>query len=87
MDYAQIIGALLGVVDKVLEAMPDYEQRKREQYFKLRKKLQEEMSRDLPDDNLIGNLTDELKLFLESFSQEISRQKIQAVREERSSEL
>jgi hypothetical protein len=79
MDYAQIIGALLGVVDKVLEAMPDYEQRKREKYFKLKKAYLEEMTREDGDDNLADNLRDELKLFIESFSKELSEANIQVL--------
>ena len=82
MDYAQLIGALLGVVDKILEATPNYEQRKREKYFKLKKQYIEEVNREDGDDNLADNLADELKLFVESFSKELSQANIQILQKD-----
>jgi len=76
MGYVELIGALLGVVDKIMDRLPSYEQRKREKFHKLKKAYLEEINREDGDDNLADNLRDELKLFIESFSKEISQKNL-----------
>lgn len=69
MGVTEIIGLLLGVVDKVLDRLPTYDQKKKEQYFKLRQEYEEELKKDFPerDDSRILDLRDELLNFVSSF--------------------
>ena len=46
MGYVELIGALLGVVDKIMDRLPSYEQRKREKFHKLKKAYLEEINRE-----------------------------------------
>lgn len=70
MDYLQ---AALQIANKLLDKIPDYDQRKKEKLFKLSKEYQEELvrPRDMQDDDLIANLQDEIKLFVTTFAKEI----------------
>lgn len=69
-----LVAALFSVTDKLLDKMPDYDQRKKEKYFKLRTRYNDEFKKDYPsrDDDLILNLRDELLSFIDTFSKEVS---------------
>lgn len=71
MDW---LGLALNIVSGVLDKMPDYDQRKRKQYYKLLRKYNDEISKDYPqrDDNLVVTYSSELHDFLQAFSKEIS---------------
>jgi len=70
MDY---LAAVLQIANKLMDKIPDYDQRKKEKLFKLSKEYQEELvrPRDMQDDDLIANLQDEIKLFVTTFAKEI----------------
>lgn len=70
MDW---ITLTISLVDQILKKMPDYEQRKKEKYFKLKKEYVFEKNSSNRDDNRMCKLRDELRLFVESFSNEISK--------------
>ena len=67
------IDLLLSITDKLMDKLPDYSQRKRQQYYKLKKKYDREKSAEFPhrDDNLVDNLRDELIRFVDSFEKEL----------------
>lgn len=74
---AGIVLAALGVVGKIMDKTPDYDQSKRKKYFKLKEDYENEIKKQYieRDDNLISRLDGELRLFLEAFGIEISGQK------------
>lgn len=71
MGYLQLIAAALSIVDKAMDMAPNYEQRKKQKYYKLKREFLNEITREDGDDNRIGNLRDELLQFLETFNKEI----------------
>lgn len=79
----EAIELLLKVVDTVLAKLPNYDQKKREQFFDLRTKYENELIKDYPDrdDNLIDTYHDELLRFIKAFVSEISRQEISSLPE------
>lgn len=79
MNYLELLGSLFGVVDKIMSAMPNYEQRKRKEYFDLKKRYLDEITREDGDDNLADNIRDELQLFIEAFAQEIQQENLQVL--------
>ena len=66
----ELITLALGVVSKSLDKFPNYDQRKKEQFHKLRKKLAEERMKEqyCRDDNEIVKLEQEVKMFLQDFN-------------------
>lgn len=70
----QWIGPVLSLLDKIMDRTPNYEQSKKEQYFKIKKKLLEEAKKPdhIKNDGIIDDLSDELLIFVESFSEEIA---------------
>ena len=73
MSTLSTIAIALGLADKLMDKVPDYDQRKKEKYYKLKRKYNEEISKKYSerDDHLIGCLSDELCDFLETFNEEI----------------
>lgn len=69
--YTEIIGLALSIVDKTLDHVPNYEQRKKEKYHKLKKAYLNELIRADRDDNLVIKLELELRQFLETFDSEL----------------
>ena len=61
----------ISLVDQILKKMPAYDQRKKEKYYELKKKYILEKNSINRDDNLVSIYRDELRLFVESFSNEI----------------
>lgn len=78
---AEIVKLLLSITDKILDRMPTYAQSKREQYFYLRKRYENEIAKEYPnrDDNLCGVYRRDLLLYLAVFDTEISRAKLSSV--------
>jgi hypothetical protein len=74
MSVLDTINILLKVTDKLMDRLPNYSQRKKKQYLKLRRLYEKEIQRDYSsrDDNLVDNYRDELLRFIETFSTEIS---------------
>lgn len=72
-SIAEIVNLLLSITDKLMDRLPDYNQRKREQYHKLKMKYLTESSKAYPDrdDNLIGLCRIDLAEFVKTFEQEI----------------
>ena len=72
MDYFTLA---LSAIEKLLDHLPNYEQRKRDKFFKLKKEYVEEINKEYyqRDDDKVLNLRDELIVFLESFQKEISK--------------
>ena len=73
MGYVELISALLGVIDKVIDKIPNYEQRKKDKYYKLKKEYFEVINSENIDHNLADKLALELRLFIDSFGNEISK--------------
>lgn len=73
MNILGTVDLLLSVTGKLLDKLPDYDQRKKEKFYKLQKEYNEEITKEYPqrDDNKIANLRDEIKLFTSTFIKEI----------------
>ena len=69
----EVITLLLSIFDKVLDKTPDFDQKKKNQYFKLKKEYEDEKKSINRDDNRVDNLRDKLLLFVETYSKEIFR--------------
>lgn len=63
----------LNFANKLMDHIPNYDQRKKEKFYKLKKRFIDEKNSDDRDDNLVDDLRDELQLILESFNKEISK--------------
>lgn len=63
------------LAESIMDQIPNYEQRKRNQYFKLKTSLNDAWNApwERRDDDLILNLQEEMKAFLESFYEEIKK--------------
>jgi len=70
MDWIKLA---LSLGDKLLEKIPNYDQKKRNSYYEKKSLYLSEVSKTYPerDDDLILNLRDDLKAFLEAFNKEI----------------
>ena len=64
---------LLSVVNKTMDMLPDYEQRKKEKYHKLLTLYENEKSQEgwLRDDNLVGIYKNKLLRFISVFKEEL----------------
>lgn len=71
------IKLLLSIASKVMEMLPNYEQKKREEYFNLLKTYEDEMSRDYPlrDDNKVIQYRRALLNFVAVFADELDLHK------------
>ena len=67
------ISPALRVVDKLLERTPDYDQKQKNRYFKIKERYYEEMAKNYPerDDSNVDHLRRELRLFVEKLSTEL----------------
>ena len=70
MNYLELA---LNLANKLMDHIPNYDQRKREKFYKLKKRFIDEKNSEDRDDNLLDDLRDELQLILESFDKEISK--------------
>jgi len=68
---------LLETVNLAMKKFPEYDQRKQEEFSKLRMEFQSEITKAYPyrDDDLVLNLRDQLLLHVKAFSGEISGKK------------
>lgn len=71
METAALAGLSLSIIDKLMDKIPDYSQRKREQYKNLKNKYLNEKNAEKRDDNLVDIYHDELIVFLEAFAKEL----------------
>lgn len=73
MSVLGTVELLLSVTGKLLDKLPDYDQRKKEKFNKLQKEYNEEITKEYPqrDDNKLANLRDEIKIFTSTFIKEI----------------
>jgi len=63
----------LNIANEFMKKIPDYDQKKRQQFFNKTTQLQDEWNKpyEKRDDDLILNLREELSTFLEAFYKEI----------------
>ena len=75
IDFAS---ELLAVIGKTMELIPNYDQRKKDKYFKLLEKYENEKNRDLDyrDANLLCIYRDELMRYISVYHSEISKSEI-----------
>jgi len=66
MGTIQIIGVALSVFDKLLDKMPNYNQKQMKKYLKLKRRFNDEIKSDFPDHGLIDTLTGDLMQFITS---------------------
>ena len=74
MGVLNTINLLLSVTDKLMDKLPDYEQRKKEKFLKMKRRYENEKAKQYPDrdDNLIGIYRDRILRFIAIFNSEIS---------------
>ena len=84
MATTDLVSNLLSVIGKTMDLIPNYDQRKKDKYYKLLGKYEKEKSRDLDyrDANLLGIYRDELMRFISVYNSEISKPKVQPMHEE-----
>ena len=72
---ADAVTMLLSVVGKVMDKLPNYDQRKKEEFYKLRTKYENEKSKEyyMRDDNQLGIYRDRVMRFCSIFSTELSK--------------
>ena len=68
MDWIKLA---LSFADQLMKKLPDYEQRQKEKFYKLKKAYIYEKNLDRRDNNRMCKLRDELRLFLESFNSQL----------------
>lgn len=70
---AEWITLALGIAKSILEKMPNYSQKKKEEFYELEKRYLDAMNvaPEYRDDNLIGHRENKLRLFMETFKEEI----------------
>jgi len=71
----EYIGIALSLADKLMDRIPDYEEKKREHFYKLRRKYEREVSKDRQyrSDLRVDEYATDLKLFIEHFITQIPR--------------
>ena len=74
MSVISLISSSMSVIEKYMDKTPNYPQKKREEFFRIKNSLDNEMKKEYPlrDDDLIMNIRDEYILFAETFAKEIS---------------
>lgn len=66
-----LVSVALETINEVMKKLPDYDDRKREQYFRLIRDLKNEMLSTDRDDLRVDELSDKLQQFLEVFRSEL----------------
>lgn len=68
------ITTTLSIIDKVMDQIPNYSERKRNEFHSLRKKYIEERNKpdEVINDQYLDNLRERLRLFAVDFTKEIS---------------
>jgi len=69
------VNLALALASKYMEKTPDYSQKKKEKFYDLKSKYENEMAKQRVDrdDSRVDHYSDELFLFLKTFYQEISK--------------
>jgi len=77
----EILVSALSVVGKVMDKLPDYEQKKAEQFHKLRGEYETELKKPLGlrNDQLVLDLSDELRRHVEDFAAVLSAPSVESV--------
>ena len=78
-SVTEVITLFLSVFDKVLDRMPNYSQRKKKQYYKLKKAYLDEIKSENRSDTAVDVYFGDLILFIECFGAELPKQKISDV--------
>lgn len=73
MEPVALLSVSLSIANKLMDKIPNYDQKKRKEFYELNMRYVEEKKRVYPDrdDDLIMNLRDQLTAFLEAFDKEI----------------
>ncbi len=81
MSSTKILEVSLSIIDKFMDMLPDYEQRKKEKFYSLKVAYENEKSKQVPyrDDNLVGIYRNRILQFLSVFNSEISGQKVSSL--------
>ena len=76
-NVVDLISVFLSVVDKAMDLIPDYSQRKRKMFYSLRRAYEQERAKGFGerDDNLIGIYRDELTRFMDVFGDDLAKYK------------
>lgn len=75
IETITLVSALIKVTDKLMDKIPDYDQRKRQEFKDLHLELTEELARVKGvdrDDDKVMNLRDQLRAHCVAFAQEIA---------------
>lgn len=74
---SETINLVLQLTNELLKKIPNYDQRKKEKFYKIAEEYQRAMSVDYKyrSDNRIDDLRDQLKLFSRTFLDEIKNEK------------
>ena len=77
MDIGALITVLLSIIDKTMGMMPNYSQRKKQDFYDMVSRYHAEMSlaKDARDDNYIQKLYTEIIDFAKAFQTEINNVK------------
>lgn len=75
MGTVEIVGIALKLFDSILDKMPDYEQRKKEDYWDTKKEYLEELHAENRDDNRLLWLRDQLMEMVSVFADELGMKK------------
>ena len=76
MGWVELLATLLSVVDKIVDRTPSLEDRRKNKYHKLKSEYFEVINDENIDHNRADQLAHELKLFVESFSDEIFKKNL-----------
>lgn len=68
-----IFEMLLSFGSKLLDQMPDFDQKKKDQFYNLKTQYQKEKASPNRDDDKLLNLKEELETFLEAFHKELEK--------------
>lgn len=73
MGASQILVLAASIFEKYMQTQPDYNQKKKEQFYEAKKRYIDEINKEIMDrdDNLVGVYHDKLFLLLQAFNTEI----------------
>lgn len=71
MGVVEVVGLALKVFDSLLQKMPDYDQQKKNKYYRLKKDYIELLHAEQRDMNLLLQYRDELILMVSTYADEI----------------
>lgn len=68
-----MVDTALNVIEKLLDKLPDFDQRKKSEYFKLKHAYLQEKTREDRIDNHLEHYAGNLSLFLEVWHKELTK--------------